>query len=34
MIPYDEKSRGHGSHTYPRLWKHELAKLLREIGNR
>ncbi|MEO5960000.1 MAG: hypothetical protein ABIR80_12860, partial [Opitutaceae bacterium] len=31
MIPYDANSRGHGSHTYPRLWKDELAKLLREI---
>lgn len=31
MIPYDEKSRGHGSHTYARLWKQELQVLLREI---
>ncbi len=31
MIPYDERSRGHGSHTFPRLWKHELAALLREV---
>lgn len=31
MIPYDEASRGHGSHTFPKLWKHELAALLREV---
>lgn len=31
MIPYDRNSRGHGSHTFPQLWKHELAALLREI---
>jgi homoserine O-acetyltransferase/O-succinyltransferase len=31
MIPYDGRSLGHGSHTYARLWKHELAALLREI---
>ena len=31
MIPYDERSRGHGSHTFARLWKHELAALLREV---
>lgn len=30
MIPYDANSRGHGSHTFPRLWKHELAAVLRE----
>jgi homoserine O-acetyltransferase len=32
MIPYDSKSRGHGSHTYPSLWKNELVKLLAEIA--
>jgi homoserine O-acetyltransferase/O-succinyltransferase len=32
MIPYDANSRGHGSHTYPRLWKDELAVLLREVA--
>jgi homoserine O-acetyltransferase/O-succinyltransferase len=31
MIPYDARSRGHGSHTFPQLWKHELAVLLQEI---
>ncbi|MEO7413752.1 MAG: alpha/beta fold hydrolase [Opitutaceae bacterium] len=31
MIPYDSNSRGHGSHTYPQLWKQELLKLLREV---
>jgi homoserine O-acetyltransferase len=31
MVPYDEKSRGHGSHTFPALWKNELVKLLQEI---
>lgn len=31
MIPYNSRSRGHGSHTFPQLWKHELAALLREI---
>ena len=31
MIPYNSNSRGHGSHTYPQLWKHELSKLLAEI---
>lgn len=30
MIPYDGNSRGHGSHTFPRLWRHELAAVLRE----
>jgi hypothetical protein len=30
-VPYDEKSRGHGSHTFPALWKNELVKLLQEI---
>jgi homoserine O-acetyltransferase/O-succinyltransferase len=33
MIPYDSKSRGHGSHTFPALWKNELAKLLAEIAS-
>lgn len=31
MIPYDRNSRGHGSHTFPQLWKHELSALLREL---
>jgi homoserine O-acetyltransferase/O-succinyltransferase len=31
MIPYDRNSRGHGSHTFPQLWKHELARLLQEL---
>ncbi len=31
MIPYDANSRGHGSHTFPRLWRHELTALLKEV---
>jgi homoserine O-acetyltransferase/O-succinyltransferase len=30
MIPYSRDSRGHGSHTFAKLWKHELAALLAE----
>ena len=30
MIPFNDRSRGHGSHTLAALWKHELAKLLAE----
>ncbi len=30
MIPYDANSRGHGSHTFARLWRHELAAVLQE----
>jgi homoserine O-acetyltransferase len=30
IIPLSEKTRGHGSHTIAGLWKHELARLLKE----
>jgi len=30
VIPFSEKSNGHGSHTLARLWKHHLAALLKE----
>ena len=29
-IPFSEKTRGHGSHTIPQLWKGELQQLLNE----
>jgi homoserine O-acetyltransferase len=28
VIPYSERTRGHGSHTVAALWKDELGKLL------
>ena len=31
MIPYTGESEGHGSHTYPALWRDELARFLREL---
>jgi homoserine O-acetyltransferase/O-succinyltransferase len=30
VIPFSDKTRGHGSHTVAALWKDELAKLLNE----
>jgi homoserine O-acetyltransferase/O-succinyltransferase len=30
VIPFSEKTRGHGSHTVASLWKNELIKLLQE----
>jgi homoserine O-acetyltransferase len=30
VIPFSDKTRGHGSHTMASLWKDELAKLLKE----
>ena len=30
VIPFSDKTRGHGSHTIAALWKNELAKLLKE----
>ncbi|PYJ39274.1 MAG: hypothetical protein DME84_02300 [Verrucomicrobia bacterium] len=32
VIPFSEKTRGHGSHTIAALWKDELVKLLQETG--
>jgi homoserine O-acetyltransferase len=30
LIPFSDKTRGHGSHTIAALWKNELVKLLKE----
>jgi homoserine O-acetyltransferase len=30
VIPFSDKTRGHGSHTIASLWKDELIKLLKE----
>jgi homoserine O-acetyltransferase len=30
VIPFSEKTRGHGSHTIAALWKDELVRLLTE----
>ncbi|MES2693395.1 MAG: alpha/beta fold hydrolase [Verrucomicrobiota bacterium] len=30
MLPYTEETRGHGTHSIPRIWRHELVKLLAE----
>jgi len=30
VIPFADKTRGHGSHTMAALWKDELIKLLKE----
>ncbi len=30
VIPFSDKTRGHGSHTIAVLWKDQLAKLLKE----
>jgi homoserine O-acetyltransferase/O-succinyltransferase len=32
VIPFSDKTRGHGSHTVAPLWKDELLKLLKETG--
>ena len=33
VIPFSDKTRGHGSHTIAALWKDELVKLLAEAPN-
>jgi homoserine O-acetyltransferase/O-succinyltransferase len=33
IIPYSDKTRGHGSHTIAALWKQYLAELLRESAH-
>ena len=33
VIPFSDKTRGHGSHTVAALWKDELVKLLNESKN-
>jgi homoserine O-acetyltransferase len=30
MIPFSNKTRGHGSHTIAALWKDQLLSLLKE----
>jgi len=30
VIPFSDKTRGHGSHTLAALWKDQLADLLKE----
>jgi homoserine O-acetyltransferase len=30
LIPISDKTRGHGSHSLPALWKEHLAELLAE----
>jgi homoserine O-acetyltransferase len=30
MIPYSDETNGHGTHTLAAVWKHELARLLKE----
>jgi homoserine O-acetyltransferase len=32
VIPFSDKTRGHGSHTLAALWNDQLAKLLKEAG--
>jgi homoserine O-acetyltransferase/O-succinyltransferase len=32
IIPFSDKTRGHGSHTIAALWKNELVKLLQETA--
>jgi homoserine O-acetyltransferase/O-succinyltransferase len=32
VIPFSDKTRGHGSHTLAALWKGELSKLLEETS--
>jgi homoserine O-acetyltransferase len=34
VIPFSDKTRGHGSHTVAVLWKDELVKLLKETEKR
>ncbi len=33
VIPFSEKTRGHGSHTMAALWKDRLVSLLKETEN-
>src|SRR5207244_7731800 len=33
VIPFSDKTQGHGSHTIAALWKEQLAKLLKEAEN-
>jgi len=33
VMPFSDKTRGHGSHTIAALWKDELIKLIKESGN-
>ena len=30
LIPISDKTRGHGTHSLPELWKEHLSRLLRE----
>jgi len=30
VLPFSDKTRGHGSHTIAALWKDQLVKLLKE----
>jgi homoserine O-acetyltransferase len=32
LIPTSERTRGHGTHSLPELWKQYLAELLQESG--
>lgn len=32
LLPIDEHTRGHGSHTLAGIWKHHLAEFLRDAG--
>jgi homoserine O-acetyltransferase len=32
VIPFSDKTRGHGSHTLAALWKDQLVDLLKETG--
>jgi len=32
VMPFSEKTRGHGSHTVAALWKDQLVKLLKETA--
>jgi len=34
VIPFSDKTRGHGSHTIGALWKKDLAKLLKETESK
>jgi homoserine O-acetyltransferase len=34
LIPTSERTRGHGTHSLPALWKEHLVELLRRIGRR
>jgi homoserine O-acetyltransferase len=30
LIPISDKTRGHGTHSLPEVWKEHLARLLKE----